>query len=80
MARPLVRYVSLKPYGDSLLTPAGAFWIFAVRIAILLMASAEAMAWSYAAFFLATGGVRWAAGIGAFLFTFATVCLISTRR
>jgi hypothetical protein len=68
--------LSLRPYGDSLLSPAGAFWIFAVRIAILLMASAEAMSWSYAAFYLATGGLRWAAGLGAFLFTFATVCLI----
>lgn len=74
--RPLFRYLSLRPYGDSLLTPAAAFWIFAVRIAILLMAAAEAMAWSYAAFYLATGGARWAAGIGAFIFTFATVCLI----
>jgi hypothetical protein len=72
----VLRYLSLRPYGDSLLTPAGAFWLFAVRIAILLMASAEAMSWSYAAFYLATGGARWAAGIGAFLFTFATVCLI----
>jgi hypothetical protein len=76
MVRRLLGYLSLRPYGDALLTPAGAFWIFAVRIAILLMASAEAMAWSYAAFYLATGGIRWAAGIGAFVFTFATVCLI----
>lgn len=74
--RQLFRYISLRPYGDSLLTPAGAFWIFAVRIAILLMAAAEAMAWSYAAFYLATGGARWAAATGAFIFTFATVCLI----
>jgi hypothetical protein len=72
----ILRYLSLRPYGDSLLTPAGAFWIFAVRIAILLMASAEAISWSYAAFYLATGGLRLAAGVGAFLFTFATVCLI----
>ena len=34
------------------------------------------MSWSYAAFYLATGGIRWLAGAGAFLFTFATVCLI----
>jgi hypothetical protein len=72
----VVRYLALKPYGNSLLSPAGAFWIFAVRIAILLMASAEALSWSYAAFYLATGGLRWAAGLGAFVFTFLTVCLI----
>ena len=72
----ILRYLSLRPYGDALLTPAAAFWTFAARIAIVLMAAAEAMAWSYAAFYLATGGLRWAAGIGAFLFTFATVWLI----
>ena len=76
MFRRVLRYVSLRPYGSNLLTPAGAFWIFAVRIAILLMASVEAISWSYAAFYLATGGIRWLAGAGAFLFTFATVCLI----
>ena len=41
MRRRVLRYLSLRPYGDALLTPAGAFWIFAVPIAILLMASAE---------------------------------------
>ena len=41
-----LRYPSLRPYGDSLLTPAGAFWIFAVRLAVVLMASTEAFGWS----------------------------------
>ena len=71
-----LRYPSLRPYGDSLLTPAGAFWIFAVRLAVVLMASAEAFGWSYAAFYMALGDLRWAAGAAAFVFTFITVCLI----
>jgi uncharacterized protein DUF4407 len=71
-----LRYPSLRPYGDSLLTPAGAFWIFAVRLAVVLMASAEAFGWSYAAFYMALGNLRWAAGAAAFVFTFITVCLI----
>ena len=71
-----LRYASLRPYGDSLLTPAGAFWIFAVRLAVVLMASVEAFGWSYAAFYMALGDLRWAAGAAAFVFTFITVCLI----
>ena len=35
MFRRVLRYVALRPYGSNPLTPAGAFWIFAVRIAIL---------------------------------------------
>jgi hypothetical protein len=76
MLNRALRYASLRPYGDSLLTPAGAFWIFAVRLAVVLMASAEAFGWSYAAFYMALGDLRWAAGAAAFAFTFITVCLI----
>lgn len=41
------RRLSLKPYGDELLTRSADFWIFSARLIILTMAAAEAMAWGY---------------------------------
>ncbi|MBW3672377.1 MAG: hypothetical protein KY432_11985 [Acidobacteria bacterium] len=41
------RRLSLKPYGDELLTRSGDFWIFSARLIILAMALAEAIAWGY---------------------------------
>ncbi len=43
----LARRLSLKPYGDELLTPGADFWIFSARLIVLTMALAEAIAWGY---------------------------------
>lgn len=45
--RRFLRRVSLKPYGDYLLTPGGDFWIFGARTIVVLMAAAEALSWAY---------------------------------
>jgi hypothetical protein len=43
----MLRRLSLKPYGDELLTGGADFWIFSARLIVLTMALAEAMAWGY---------------------------------
>lgn len=43
----ILRRLSLKPYGDELLTGGADFWIFSARLIVLTMALAEAMAWGY---------------------------------
>jgi|GEM_PF-1218335 len=47
----LRRLISLKPYGDELLTPMVASWIFIVTVLVLIMASSEALSWAYFASF-----------------------------
>ena len=42
----------LKPYGDALCTPGAAFWIFCARVAIFVMAAAEALSWSYLGYYI----------------------------
>lgn len=42
----------LKPHGDALCTPGAAFWIFSARIAIFVMAAAEAISWSYLGYYI----------------------------
>lgn len=49
---PLLHRLLLKPYGDTLLTPGAAFWIFSARIAIFIMAAAEAVSWSYLGYYI----------------------------
>lgn len=43
----LARRLSLKPYGDELLTRSADFWLFSARLIIVAMAAAEAIAWGY---------------------------------
>lgn len=49
---PMLHRLLLKPYGDTLLTPGAAFWIFSARIAIFIMAAAEAVSWSYLGYYI----------------------------
>lgn len=42
----------LKPHGDALCTPGAAFWIFSARVAIFVMAAAEAISWSYLGYYI----------------------------
>jgi hypothetical protein len=73
--RALIRYLALQPYGGTLLTPAAAFWIFAVRAAIALMASAEGLSWAYAAFYLSSAQ-RWLVATLVFGFIFVLIVII----
>jgi hypothetical protein len=72
MVRPSVvwRTLSLKPYGEVLLTSGAATWIFVARIIVLLMASAEAISWGYLGSLFSTGWRAYASSIiaGGFIF------------
>jgi hypothetical protein len=64
------RLITLKPYGNSLLTPSAANWIFIARIIIIIMAFTEAISWGYlGSFFLSDPYRYFSAGItGSFIF------------
>jgi hypothetical protein len=47
----LRRLVSLKPYGDALLTPMAAAWTTMMTALVFIMASSEAISWAYFASF-----------------------------
>lgn len=62
--------LSLKPYGDELLTRSGDFWIFCARLIILAMALAEGLAWGYMGSLMSREYPLIAGAIaGAFVFT-----------
>lgn len=52
----LHRHLFLKPYGSVLCTRGATFWFFVVRIAVIVMAAAEAISWGYVGSFLAPSG------------------------
>ena len=61
--------LSLKPYGDELLTRSADFWIFSARLIILAMAAAEAIAWGYMGALMSRSNPLIAAAIaGTFVF------------
>ncbi|HEY0372493.1 MAG TPA: DUF4407 domain-containing protein [Thermoanaerobaculia bacterium] len=80
-------FISLKPYGASLCTPAARLWMASSAVAVLLMALAEAAAWSYVGWFLGTSiwrGVS-AAIVGLTVFTLvwildSTLLTLDTTR
>src|SRR5438128_1660419 len=51
-ARRLWWRLCLTPYGHSLLTPGASFWIFSARLAICIMATAEAISWAYLGYYI----------------------------
>jgi hypothetical protein len=55
----LSQYLTFRPYGDRLLTPAAKFWLSTARSLVFVTASVEALAWGYAGFSLARGELRW---------------------
>ncbi|HEU5163238.1 MAG TPA: hypothetical protein VFV54_08860, partial [Thermoanaerobaculia bacterium] len=66
----LGRRLSLKPYGDELLTRGADFWIFSARLIILTMALAEALAWGYMGALMSRSNPLVTAAIaGIFVFT-----------
>lgn len=71
----LIRRLSLKPYGDELLTRSADFWLFAARLIILTMALAEAIAWGYMGA-LMSRAYPWLAAAIAGVFVFILVWII----
>lgn len=62
-------YFGLRPYGDSLVTPAVAVWLASAWIVILLMASLEGFVWGAVGLSLVPAASTWlAAPVGGFLF------------
>lgn len=55
----LIDYLRLRPYGDSLLTPAAAAWIGSARVLILLMASIEGFVWGAVGVSLVPSATAW---------------------
>lgn len=71
----LARRLSLKPYGDELLTRSADFWLFSARLIILTMALAEGIAWGYMGA-LMSRAYPWLAAAIAGLFVFTLVWII----
>lgn len=63
--------LALRPFGRTLCTPMAGFWIFCTRLAILIMATSEAISWGYLGFFFGSGFIRLlsAAFVGISVFT-----------
>lgn len=74
----LARILSLKPFGDELLTRSADFWIFCARLLILAMATAEGLAWGYMGW-LISARQPWltAAVAGAFIFVLIWIVDVS---
>ena len=68
--------LSLKPYGDALLTPGAAFWIFCARVAIFVMASAEALSWSYLGYYIGQSSQPYVSAALAGLAIFSVIWIV----
>ena len=71
----LLRRLSLKPYGDELLTRSGDFWIFSARLIVFTMAAAEALAWGYMGSLMSRGSPLITAAVAA-VFVFTLIWII----
>lgn len=47
MLNALFRFLSLRPYGNALLSEAGRLWLAVAAFMVIVMATVEAMAWGY---------------------------------
>src|SRR5688500_5643345 len=66
----VLKRLSLKPYGDELLTRSADFWLFSARLIILVMAVAEGIAWGYMGALMSRAYPMLAAAVaGLFVFT-----------
>lgn len=71
----LARRLSLKPYGEELLTRSADFWIFSARLIIVTMALAEGIAWAYMGALMSRAW-PWAAAAIAGTFVFLLIWII----
>ena len=75
----LIDYLRLKPYGDSLLTPAAAAWIGSARVLVFLMASIEGFVWGAVGLSMVPSESAWLGPpVGLFLFAlmFAVIWIL----
>ena len=71
-----VNLFSIKPYGNNLCTPGAKYWIVCIRLVIVVMALAEAIAWGYLGSLFGRGPVGYIAAGIAFLFVFLIIWII----
>ena len=71
-----VNLFSIKPYGNNLCTPGAKYWIVCIRLVIIVMALAEAIAWGYLGSLFGRGPVGYIAAGIAFLFVFIIIWII----
>ncbi|MBK5968906.1 MULTISPECIES: DUF4407 domain-containing protein [Thiorhodovibrio] len=75
----LIDYLRLRPYGDSLLTPAAAAWIGSARVLVFLMASIEGFVWGAVGLSMVPTETAWLGPpVGLFLFAlmFAVIWIL----
>jgi uncharacterized protein (TIGR03437 family) len=60
MPRIPFRYLNLTPNGDSLRSGAAVYWQGLARILVIVVATADGLAWANMAFNATQGGMRWA--------------------
>lgn len=58
-----LRFIALKPYGNTLCAPSAQMWIAAVSVCVGIMAATEAVAWGYVGHFLGIGWLAKAIGV-----------------
>jgi hypothetical protein len=68
--------ISLQPYGDALRTPGAAFWIFCARVAIFVMAAAEAVSWSYLGYYIGQSSLPYATAAVTGLAIFSVIWIV----
>lgn len=74
--RRLWQRLLLRPYGDSLCTPGAAFWLFCARVAIFIMAAAEAVSWSYLGYYIGESSQPYVIAAIAGLAVFSVIWII----
>jgi hypothetical protein len=77
--RDFLGFITLKPFGNALCSPAARVWIFVARVAVAIMATTEAISWSYVAYWLAEGPVRYAAVAFVFSAVFLMIAVVDTQ-
>ena len=68
-----LRLLALTPYGDNLSEPQTSVWLIKARAYVLIVGGADAFAWSYLGYTMATGNARWYAAAAVGLLVFVAV-------
>jgi hypothetical protein len=72
-------FVTFKPFGNNLCSPAASVWIFVARIAVFIMCTAESLAWSYVAYWFTTGSIRYVAAGAMFVAVFLLIAVVDSQ-